>query len=65
MLNFLVTLWNEDGGMKYVVYAEAELDAVYQMRKYARNEGTSIEHIEAEEFNTFEHGDIRDYEQVI
>lgn len=59
---FLITVdTEEDGAYRCVVDTTHSASAERYARKYYQEEGFTVESAEAEMFNTFEHGDIRDY----
>ena len=62
---WLVTVFTEDGEhYRCVAQCSSESQACFMARRFYRAEGEVVEECEAEMFNTFQHGDTRDYENV-
>lgn len=61
-MHFLVNVEVEDEGTyRCVVNSGSEFHAARVARKYYSDDGYVVNHVEAEMFNTYEHGDPEDY----
>ena len=63
-MHWYCRVYDEDGEWTaYCVWAPTEYRAVKKLGAYIQDvEGYTASHIECEMWNTFEHGDISDYE---
>ena len=62
---FLCTVYTDEGDYyRYVASTGSEFHAARLARNHAKNEGLIVEDVEAEIFDTFEHGDPDDYEII-
>lgn len=63
-MHFFVNVETDDGDYRCVVCASSEYYAERKAVRYYKDEGEEVHSAQAEMFNTFEHGDINDYEII-
>lgn len=62
MIYWLVEVEDENNDWtRCVVRASSEKQACFKARQWYTNDGMEVWDVSAEEFNTFDHGDISDY----
>lgn len=63
-MHFYTTVETDDGDYYCVVCASSEYYAERKAMRHYKEEGEEVFKASAEMFNTFEHGDINDYEII-
>lgn len=62
---FLVRVETDNGTYNCVAVANSEFSAEHKATDYYRGDGEEVWHAQAEMFNSFEHGDINNYNIVL
>lgn len=63
-MHFLVNVDTDNGTYTCVAYASSEYYAEKKAMAHYRNDGEEVYHAAAEMFNSFEHGDLNDYDII-